>query len=267
MATVNLGLPAFERFLQDLALPDSSLLNKVLFKKMFDEQAEITAADKKILKEQVDKIRWLYTLKPQTINIAPFQDSERDYSEIAILHIEVNNPQHTERISQLINRAIPYPLVILLTHTEQDKTACCIALANKRLSKADSEKWVIEESRLSPWFSTDKPTNTEQAFIDSLPMSQLPFSDFWQFYQALFSRVIALECAQISGCFQLPAQPEQSHQQKANLAHYQQTEDSISQLRRQIKQAAFNEQVALNIQIKRLEQQLQKQLQQLAEAL
>lgn len=270
MSPLNLGLPAFEVFLQSLSLPDACLLNKVLFKKMFDEHSEMVSADKKVLKENISKIRWLYTLKPQTINIAPFQDAERDYSEIAVLHIGINNPQKAERIALFINRAIPYPLVIFFTsetENEEDKTATearfCIALANKRLSKADTEKWVVEESLLSPWVQLEPRTKTADAFISSLNSSNLPFGDFWQFYQALFDRLIALECAQISGCFQLPIQPEQGNEQRANLEQYRQTEDTISQLRRQIKHAAFNEQVALNTQIK----QLQKQHQQLAKAL
>lgn len=85
MKDLNLGLPQFEAFLDTLGVPDSCLLNKSLYKKMFQEHAALDARDKKALKDGVEKVRWLYILKPSTINIAPYRDELRDYGELAIL--------------------------------------------------------------------------------------------------------------------------------------------------------------------------------------
>ena len=171
MSDMRLGLPQFEAFLEGLNVPNSCVLNKPLFKKMFQEHADLDAKDKKALKDDVDKIRWLYTLKPSTINIAPFSDDLRDYGELAFLHVELSNTKSAERIGQLINRAIPYPLVIFFVHAENkgtegtgdsdsnvrekqhDKEQLAICLADKRINRADQAKWVIEELQLSPWLS------------------------------------------------------------------------------------------------------------------
>lgn len=270
----------FDDFIDLLAVPKSCELNKPIFKKMFldatdGKKAILDAADKKSLKDNVLKIRWLYTLKPSTINIAPYKDSEREYPEIAILHIELAcsevSKRAVKRIAQFINRAIPYPLVLLFT-IEKDEEEILIALADKRINQADKEKWVIDELECSPWIKLGQvfeninegesnkkvkysEQNIDQAFINSLTLSKLPFSSFWHFYQALINRVQARQCAEISGRYRLVSEHE-AEQQREQLQHYRQIEQDIKKLRAQIKQAEFSQQVVFNTQIKQQEQQL-----------
>lgn len=271
MSDMGLGLPQFEAFLEGLNVPNSCVLNKPLFKKMFQEHADLDAKDKKALKDDVDKIRWLYTLKPSTINIAPFSDDLRDYGELAFLYVELNNVKSTERIGQLINRAIPYPLMIFFVfpetkaagqnceHDEKQhaKEQLAICLADKRINKADKEKWVIQELQLSPWLLLINTTDSGQSFLNSLSFTGLPHSNFWHFYQSLIARVQALQCADVSGRFSL-VDGKDVEQQRQQLQNFREIEQKIKKLRAQIKQAEFSQQVALNTQIKQQEQQLKQ---------
>ncbi|MGP9771172.1 MULTISPECIES: DUF4391 domain-containing protein, partial [unclassified Halomonas] len=286
------GLPQFETFLVGLSVPNGCVLNKTLFKKMFQEHADLDAKDKKALKDDVDKIRWLYTLKPSTINIAPYSDDLRDYGELAFLVVELSSAKNAERLGQLINRAIPYPTVIFFVlserkavesstpsateeNDESDVTGreceqenenaneqLALCLADKRTNKADKEKWVIEQLMTSPWLKLSDVTDSGQEFLNSLTFNGLPHSNFWQFYQAIIARVQALQCAEISGRFHL-ASAEVTQQQADQLNRYRSIENDIKKLRTQIKQAEFSQQVVLNTQIKQQEQRLK----QIAEAL
>lgn len=279
MSDLGLGLPQFEAFLTGLCVPNSCVLNKPLFKKMFQEHADLDAKDKKALKDDVDKIRWLYTLKPSTINIAPYSDDLRDYGELAFLVVELSSAKNAERLGQLINRAIPYPTVIFFVSAEkkgiEDDTEAddepdvkerenenaneqlAICLADKRINKADKEKWVIEQLMLSPWLRLSDITDSGQEFLNSLTFFGLPHSNFWQFYQAIIARVQALQCAHISGRFHL-ASGEVRQQQADQLNRYRSIENDIKKLRAQIKQAEFSQQVVLNTQIKQQEQRLKQ---------
>lgn len=276
MSELGLGLPQFEAFQRSLNVPSSCVLNKPLYKKMFQEHADLDAKDKKALKDDVNKIRWLYTLKPSTINIAPYSDDLRDYGELAFLHVELSNAKSAERIGQLINRAIPYPLVIFFVFSEKEETVetgehdakehvneqLAICVADKRINKADKEKWVIEELQLSPWIYLDRKSianknQTAAAFLNSLAFTGLPHSTFWHFYQALMARVQALQCTEISGRFHLVS-GEATEQQRQQLQHYRQIELDIKKLRVQIKQAEFSQQVVLNTQIKHQELKLKQ---------
>jgi len=267
MKDLDLGLPRFEAFLDTLGVPDSCLLNKPLYKKMFQEHAALDARDKKALKDDVEKVRWLYTLKPSTINIAPYRDDLRDYGELAVLHIELTATKQVERIGHFINRAIPYPLVIFFSHLidgegsdNNDELALC--LADKRINKADKEKWVMEDLQLSPWIPLQQPSSDEDAevnhkFLSSLNVSSLPSVNFWQLYQALSYRLIARQCAEVTGTYRLSSDAEAS-QQNVYLHQYQQAELAIKKLRNQIKKAEFSQQVTLNTQIKQQEQRLKQ---------
>lgn len=259
--------PEYEAFLHSLNVPSSCVLNKPLYKKMFQEHANLDAKDKKALKDDVDKVRWLYTLKPSTINIAPYSDEIRDYGELAFLQVELSNTKNAERIGQLINRAIPYPVVIffcLLEAKEKKETGeseandqLAICLADKRINRADKEKWVIEALQCSPWVPLASKSQADEEFMNSLGFTGLPHSNLWHFYQALMVRVQALQCAEISGRFHLVS-GDAAEQQRDQLQRYRQSEQAIKKLRTQIKQAEFSQQVALNTQIKKQELKLKK---------
>lgn len=275
MSDMGLGLPEFEAFMEGLNVPSSCVLNKPLFKKMFQQHANLNAKDKKALKDDVDKIRWLYTLKPSTINIAPYSDDLRDYGELAFLVVELSSAKNAEQIGLLINRAIPYPTVIFFVLAESKgteetgepdsnvrekqhaKEQLAICLADKRINKADQAKWVIEDFQLSPWLSLSNVTEIAKVFFNSLNFTSLPHSNFWQFYQAFMARVQALQCAEISGRFHM-ASSEVTQQQADQLNRYRSIENDIKKLRAQIKQAEFSQQVVLNIQIKQQEQRLKQ---------
>ena len=84
-------------------------LNKLSYEKVSEEELHpyseakgiyantFDITDKKALKDDVGKIRWLYTLKPSTINIAPYLDDLHDYSELAFLQVELNKADNEVR--------------------------------------------------------------------------------------------------------------------------------------------------------------------------
>ena len=194
-----------DSFLQHLEIPKACELNKPVFKKLFLDNGILDTTDKKCLKDDVNRVRWLYTLKPSTINIAPYNDSVREYPEVAVLQVELDSPNRIGRIAHFINRSIPYPLVLLFTLEADGQTSIFVSLADKRINQADKEKWVLKNSIHSGWISLDDKSRDKAKFIASLKITGLPFTDFWQFYQALMNRVIAINCAYHSGVFRLDA--------------------------------------------------------------
>ncbi|WLQ14253.1 DUF4391 domain-containing protein [Hahella aquimaris] len=268
MPELGLGMPQFEIFLEGLNVPNSCVLNKPLFKKMFQEHADLDAKDKKALKDDVEKIRWLYTLKPNTINIAPYKDSEREYPEIAILHVELSNAVSNKniyrRIAHFINRAIPYPLVILFTCEKDGAQSLSLVLADKRINQADKEKWVIEDSIYSYWINLDSVRTAEMSFFESLKINNLPFTNFFAFYQALIERLVAIKCAEYSGDFSLEKTGHLNEKASSTLRldrlreleRLEAQRSEISNKLKKIKQ--MGKQVELNTQIKKINDEIAK---------
>ena len=166
-----------EAFIDHLSIPKSCELNKPVFKKLFLENGVLDIADKTALKDDVDKIRWLYTLKPATINVAAYVDSERDFSEIAVLQVELTSAKRLKRIATFIQRSIPYPLILLFTQENQ----VCLSVSDKRINQADKEKWVVEDPLYTDWIDLAAPTAAQAAFLEDCTINSFSFVNFLSF--------------------------------------------------------------------------------------
>ena len=186
-----------QALIDSLAIPDSCLLDKPVFKKMFLENTELDFTDRKALSEDVSRIRWLYTLKPDTINISPFQDSEREFLEIAVLTISVSNPDRVRRIASFMHRAIPYPLILIF----ENGAKACLSTAEKRINQADKSKLVVEDRWLTDWIDFSAPNEAQRGFLGALALSQQPSTNFYALYEAYQALVIAMIAAERSGSF------------------------------------------------------------------
>ncbi len=186
-----------DAFLSSLGIPEACLLDKPVYKKMFLDHAELDQTDRKALSEDVGRIRWQYTLKPDTINIAPFQDSEREYLEIAVLSVELSNPARLNRIAAFMHRAIPYPLILAFEHAGK----IAISVAEKRINQADKSKLVLVDRWQTEWIDPKKPSTAEAAFLEAIQLHRLPATNFYALYEAFQGQIIGLIASDRTGTF------------------------------------------------------------------
>ena len=236
-----------------LALPDSCHLGKRVFKKLFQEHAVLGITDKKAFRDDIDTIVWQYTLKPSTIPIQAYENSEREYLEVAILEVSLKTRNRTSRIAEVIHRAIPYPLLVVFAHEQ----SCLLSLADKRFSQAEHEAIVADEFYATDWIDLSAPTEPQAAFLDSLAVSSLPHTHFYAFYSAWVDRLIALDCARLTGAYCTESDADRRAGRRERLAACHALEVQIAEHRAAIKkETRFNHQVELNSRIKSLEEQL-----------
>jgi hypothetical protein len=55
---------------EHLALPEAAYLGKRVYKKLFFENAELSAADRRAFTDDVETVTWQYTLKPSTLPVS-----------------------------------------------------------------------------------------------------------------------------------------------------------------------------------------------------
>ena len=186
-----------DAFLSSLGIPEACLLDKPVYKRMFLDHAELDQTDRKALSEDVGRIRWQFTLKPDTINIAPFQDSEREYLEIALLSVELSNPARLNRIAAFMHRAIPYPLILAFEHAGK----IAISVAEKRINQANKSKLVLVDRWQTGWIDPNRPSAAERAFLEAIQLHRLPATNFFALYEAFQSQVIGLIASDRTGTF------------------------------------------------------------------
>jgi hypothetical protein len=241
-----------QTFYDYMAIPEKCLLNKPLFKKLFQEHADLDITDKKVLKDDIDKIRWVYTLKPSTLNIEPYMDDVREYDEIAIIQIDLTSAERAQRIAAFVNKAIPYPVVLVFSFANK----IAISVADKRINQVDKSKWMIEDAWITAWFNPDAPNEAQQKFMQDLIIKNLSFVNFYAFYTDIKNRIIALNTADKSGSYSLTSGDGAINRAEA-LRELEKLEQEKAELQKKlVKEKQMGRQVEMTTKIKKYADQI-----------
>lgn len=228
--------------LQNLNIPSSCKICKRLTKKQFMENFALKAHEKKLLSSEVENITLEYLLNKDNINIAPFQDEENDYSEIAFIKVDILHKEKVKAVSTII-QYIPYPLIVVFTYNNE----VCINISSKRINKNDNTKLVVVESYFTKWIDLQNNSRIEQEFLNSLKIQNQPFTDFLSFYNSYLDKIVAFNASQYSGTLNVNEATKEILEQ---IASY---EARISELKSKIKKETnFNDKVNMNIELKKM---------------
>jgi len=231
-----------------LSLPKSCHINRKLYKKQFIENFSLNIHERKVLSEYVQSITLKYLLNKNTINIPPFVDGEIDYSEIAFIDVSIASQEKLKIISRII-QYIPYSLFIVFTCKETS----CIGLSKKRINKQDTAKLIVEEEYFSEWINISNPSPIEQEFLESLSVKHHPFTDLYAFYKSYLDKLLALNASKYSGSLHVNKTTE------ASLKEIQALHIKINEFKNRLKKETnFNDKVNLNIELKKLNDKLDK---------
>ncbi len=241
-----------------LALPRNAMVEQRIPKKLLVEQGAPTAADKRQIQDGIEELQWVAALKPTNIAVPAYRDAEREYLEVAVLTAVFRQNAKVARLTELIHRAVPYPVLLVSSFRDGDTDGITVSAAHKRFAQNEAGKYVVDEILTTAPMALDAvPPMATQAFLDSLALSKLPTRDLFQFYQGWMNGIVGFASASITGRFALPESPEQTHRMRESVALHSQTLDELSVLRKMAgKEKQMNRLVELNSKIKRLELQL-----------
>jgi hypothetical protein len=245
---------SFSPVIDALGIPPSALVEQRVPKKLLLEHGAPTTADKRQIQDGIEEIIWVAALKPTNIGVPAFEDVVRQYLEIAVLTVELRSAARPPRLIELIHRAIPYPLVLVVEQGE----SVSLSLAHKRWSQGEAGKVVIDEVRQAA-LNPDAPSTQEAAFLTSLAVSLLPSQDLFTLYDGMLARLVALEASNITGAFAPPGSPEQASALRQGLDRHVGLQRDLDLLRvRAKKEKQINRRVELNLEIQRLEIKLKE---------
>lgn len=249
---------SFGPLITALEIPPQSLVEQRVPKKLLLDHGAPTAADKRQIQEGIGEIVWVAALKPTNIGIPPFQDELREYLEIAIVTVELRQAAKPSRLTELIHRAVPYPLVLITGQSEAVNLPVTLSLAHKRWSQGETGKVVVEEVRQAA-VNLDAPSAQETAFLSSLGISRIKSRDLFTVYDGLLARLTALEAARITGVFSPPDSLEKAAGLRKDLDWRVRLQRELDLLRaRAAKEKQLNRRVELNLEIRRLEATLKE---------
>lgn len=213
-----------------LALPEASIVDQRVPKKLLLENAAVTAADKRTITDGISEVRWVAALKPNTIGVPAYRDDAREYLEIAALNVALRiDPTSARgaRLAELVHRAIPYPVFLILSGSTQPETSepvsgglvispLVLSLAHIRWAQNEAQRVVIDGTPESLSFNIQPTPITRDAsqrassdpyvpffadFRRHLAISSLPRMHMFALYQGWMNAFIALQTAAVTGRF------------------------------------------------------------------
>lgn len=210
-----------------LDLPAGTRVDQRVPKKLLIENGAPTAADKRRLNEGIEEALWLAALKPTTIGVPEFRDSEREYLEIAVLSVGLRPGAQPARIAELIHRAVPYPVFLI---TSQG-AALALSLAHKRWSQGETGATVLDGAPITADLEVVQDGGFGKEFVDALPIGHRPRENLYALYQGWMDTVLALLAAQVTGSFVTAESPTHAAARRGALAECARLEAAIAALR------------------------------------
>lgn len=233
-----------------LDLPPGARVDRRVPKTLLVEHGAPTVADKRRINEGIEELRWVATLKPTTIGVPALRDDVREYLEIAVLRVALRAEARTERLAELIHRAVPYPVFLLVA----EGTRLTLSLAHKRRSQGEAGATVLDGEPVAATLPDSERGGLQSEFHEALSLARQPRADLYLLYQGWIDTLLALLAARVTGLFAVAASPDQAATRYQALRECGRLDAEITRLRA----VAANEkqvprQVALNLELKRAE--------------
>ncbi len=246
-----------------LDLPPSCRVDQRVPKKLLVENGAPTSADKRLINDCVEEVQWLAALKPTTVGVSEYRDGEREYLEVAVLCVTVrptpqagggtaaSKPSNTTRLAELVHRAVPYPVLLLLAAPQ----GLFLSLAHKRWAQNEANKVVLEVEPTTVDLPLD--LSPEHPFVKALALTRQPQTNLLALYQGWVDCLTAWQVAQVTGSFTTASTPAQAAARREALRACQRLELERARLRAlAAKEKQMAKQVDLNLALKRISAEL-----------
>jgi hypothetical protein len=248
-----------EQLIAALKLPASCRVDQRVPKKMLVENGATTTADKRLINDAIEEIQWLAALKANTVGVAEYRDNIREYLEVAVLSIvarrmhqvegsdAVKRPVNTPRLAELVHRAVPYPVLLLLTAPN----GLLLSVAHKRWAQNEADKVVLDGEPVTVDLPFD--LTAEHPFVQTLALIHQPQASLFALYQGWIDCLTAWQAAQYTGRFTANDTPTQAAARREALRACQRLEQESRRLRAlAAKEKQIAKLVDINLALKRV---------------
>ena len=239
---------SFDPF-EALAIPSNALIDRRVPKTLLIENGVFAAGDRRGIREGIEELRWLAALKPATVGIAEYRDDKREYLEIAVLKLDLRATVRGERIVQLVHRAVPYPMLLIVRREGAPE----LSLAHKRRSLGEAGRTVIDGDIVVAETCGDCSSELLAAFGDSLALARQPCGTLMDLYRGWIDTVQAFRAAGITGEFHLPDTTAAAADREAALREYRWLDNRIAGIQSAAdKETQMSRRAEMNVELARL---------------
>ncbi|MFD2703593.1 DUF4391 domain-containing protein [Paenibacillus shunpengii] len=250
-----------EWFIQRLEFPSRTVLNRKIPKKAFFTQADLSTSEKEIFTSQIEGIYLLSVMNQQSMNIPVFQTDDYHYAEVVWIYVQLREKKNINRIISAVHKSIPNPLVLIMESSDGE---ILMSTCHKRINRNDNTKVVVEHPTITNWFESKAEDGAYTKLLNALTISNLSFENLYCIYNDVHQW---LKCEKlISLVGSIPVSIENREKVVYIMDKVQENQREVGQLQHEQKgQLDFGAKMEFHMKIKRQEQQINIQLQQIKE--
>jgi len=240
-----------EQIIDALDLPAGSRVDQRVPKKLLVENGAPTTVDRKLIQDVIEEITWVAALRPASIGVPEYRDDQRAYLELALLLVDLREAGKVTRLAELIHRAIPYPVLLILA----DSDGVMLSLAHIRWAQREADKTVLDGEPSMVRLSSEGGDGLigQHDFLQALSLRSQPRKDLFALYQGWLDTLTALQAATLTGRFVKSENAEQASVRRATLHRCWEIDGEVARLRLAAgKEKQMARQVAVNMEIKAL---------------
>lgn len=254
----------FQPLLDALALPESTWVGRRVPREQLDQRELGSVATRRMVQQALSALWWLAILRPNTVGLPAPADGCAP--EIAIVGASINQAERAPRVADLLHRAIPYPVLLLVA----DDADITMSIAEKRASSRDPARLVPEGTviagprvAVSGGRLRDEHSSDRQA-LASLALAAQPDADLGACYRGWAWSLMAWRAAKITGHFRRPTDETAANRLASLLAGREALEREALRLDRAIAKATqLRRRVELTLQRQAAYEQLLRNQQEL----
>jgi hypothetical protein len=234
-----------------LGLPPEARIDQRVSKKLLVDNGAPTAADKRQINDGIQELVWLAALKPATVGVPEYRDQYREYLEIAILSLSLRPDAKAARLTELIHRAIPYPVFLI----QEQESHVVLSLAHLRWSQGQAGQTVLDGP--VQVVALEAGMAASHDFVAALAVASQPRQNLYALYQGWWECFETYAAMRLTGRFQPANGADATERRRVALAEHERLTREIANLRAQAaRETQVNRLVEMNLKLKSLEEAL-----------
>lgn len=213
--------------------PVSTVYGKRVPKKTFADKLKLNSPIRKSIQDDIQTIRWTYTLKEATLNLP----AGKDVQEIEVLEMKLKHNSINEKVLQQFDRQIPYHLLFVLQYDEKVQ-----AWMSYKEAASANQAFRVEKYYHTKWMRPEKLN------------FQIEGTNFDEVYESLARQIAGEELQSIATGESLKKSIERNEE---IIALEKETESLQQKLK---KEKQFNRKMEINQKIKQCKNKIEDML-------
>ncbi len=178
-------------------IPAGALIHTPISKKLFAEKASLSAVEKRLLREEIEKLTMKGLLQTRTVGLAAYIDDQQIYDQIIFAQVSIKNRAKAIAVATMVQRAFPAPMFLVIQCGE----SYCVNWCLKRINQTDKTMRVMEEQQITRFFIPQSDDRIANGWLLSLDITKILSNSLKELFEQLSAKLFLLKVADEAGCF------------------------------------------------------------------